>query len=248
MVHLLYQNARSGTNGGSMKVRPLDIAIALSIAGVLIFGLVWSPTNASTGPSGLVTQTPVRVLNTRSGPMPAAGSELVVNTGHPGASAVVANVTSITPTTPGQFVTAWASGPRPDTSILNSAVGEVVANSIVVPVAPDGTFRLYTFASAHLLVDVSGYFDGGSALPPSGLTANITGYVQVPVLTETRVLGTVGNGTSDTSRFVRVEVICPGGELATDQVILGAFQSLGFEVDCNGLHSSGATIRALVDL
>ncbi|WP_373070751.1 hypothetical protein [Gemmatimonas sp.] len=137
---------------------------------------------------------------------------------------------------------------RPDTSILNSDVGEVVANSIVVPVAPDGTFRLYTYASAHLLVDISGYFDGGSALPPGGLTSAITGYVQVPILTRTRALGTVSNGTSDTLRLVRVEVTCQGGEIATDQVFLGAFQTLGFEVDCIGLHASGAAIRAIVDL
>lgn len=231
-----------------MKVRPLDFALILSLAGVVAFGIVWSPTDAAAGPSGFVAQTPVRVLNTRSGPMPSAGAELLVNTGHPGASAVVANITSIAPMTPGQFVTAWPSGPRPDTSILNSDVGEVVANSIVVPIAPDGTFRLYTYSSAHLLVDISGYFDGGAALPPGGLSATITGYVPVPVFNETRVLGTVGNGTSDSARLVRVEVDCPSGELATDQVFLGAFQSLGFEVDCAGIHSGGASVRAIVDL
>ena len=231
-----------------MRLRPFDIVLVLCMAALLAFGLVWSPTGASSGPSGLVTQVPVRVLNTRTGPMPSAGAELVVNSGRPGASAVVANITSVGAVSAGQFVTAWASGPRPDTSILNSDVGEVIANSIIVPVAPDGTFRLYTYASAHLLVDISGYFDGGSALPPSGLTAAITGYIQVPVFSETRVLGTVSNGTSDDFRLVRVEVVCPGGSLATDQVILGAFETLGFEVDCPGLIAAGAVVRGIVDL
>jgi hypothetical protein len=219
----------------------------LAIVGVLFLALT-STTNANTGPSGLVTQTPDRVLNTRNGPMPAAGSTLTVNTGRPGATAAVANITSVGATSPGQFLTAWASGPRPDTSVLNSGVGDVIANSIIVPLAPDGTFQLYTFASAHLLVDISGYFDGGAALPPSGLTAAITGYEQVDVLSRTDVIGTVGNGTSDSFRLVRVEVNCPGGELRTDQVALGAFQTVGFEVTCPGLHAGGAAIRGLVDV
>jgi hypothetical protein len=231
-----------------MRIRLSALVAIIALAAVLGVSNSATPTSAVTGPSGFVAQTPVRVLNTRSGPMPLAGAELVVNTGRPGASAVVANVTSITPTTPGQFVTAWPSGPRPDTSILNSDVGEVVANSIVVPVAPDGTFRLYTFASAHLLVDISGYFDGGTALPPSGLSATITGYVPVPSLSKTRVLGTVGNGTSEDFRLVRVEVTCPAGELATDQVFLDAFATRGFEVDCPGLLNTGAVVRGVVDL
>ena len=229
------------------SIRPIDVVMILAIVGVLFIALT-STINANIGPAGLVTQTPDRVLNTRNGPMPVAGSTLTVNTGRPGATAAVANITSVAATGPGQFLTAWASGPRPDTSVLNSDVGDVIANSIIVPLAPDGTFQLYTFASAHLLVDISGYFDGGAALPPSGLSGTITGYEQVGVFNETDVIGTVGNGTSDDFRIVRVEINCPGGELRTDQIVLGAFQTLGFEVSCPGLHSGGATIRGLVDV
>lgn len=220
--------------------------MATAIAAVAVFAVAWSPINANTGPAGLVTQTPDRVLNTRTGAMPAAGSTLTVNTGRPSATAAVANITSVSATAPGQFLTAWASGPRPDTSVLNTDVGDVIANSIIVPLAPDGTFQLYTYASAHLLVDISGYFDGGTALPPSGLSATITGYDQASSFTE--VIGTIGNGTSDNSRLVRIEVNCPGGELQTTSKFLGAFQTLGWSVLCNGVHSGGATIRGLVDL
>ena len=73
-------------------------------------------------------------------------------------------------------------------------------------------------------------------------------YVPVNVFNETRVLGTVGNGTSDDLLLVRVEVICPGSDLQTDQVVLGAFQTLGFEVDCVCPHGGGASIRAIVDV
>jgi hypothetical protein len=195
---------------------------------------------------GLVTEPPNRVLDTRSGSKPAGGSTRVVNTGHPGATAVVANITTVDTGADGQFLTAWASGGKPNTSVLNASIGDTLANSVIVPVAPDGTFRLYTFRSAHLLVDVSGYFDGGSALPPGGLSGAITGYVQLT--SSTNVLGTVSNGTSDDFRLVRVEVDCPGGELETDQVLIGALQTLGFSVNCSGLHTSGASIRGIVDL
>ena len=47
---------------------------------------------------------------------------------------------------------------------------------------------------------------------------------------------------------VRVEVICPGGDLQTDLVALGGFQTLGFEVDCVGLLGGSASIRAIVDV
>lgn len=220
--------------------------MAFAIASVAVFAVAWSPTNANTGPSGLVTQTPDRVLNTRNGTMPPAGSTLTVNTGRPGATAAVANITSISATAPGQFVTAWASGPRPDTSVLNTDVGDVIANSIIVPLAPDGTFQLYTYASAHLLVDISGYFDGGALMPAGGLTASITGYS--PSSTYTQVIGVAGNGTSDDNRLVRVEVICPAGELETTSVYLGAFETLGWSVLCNGSHTSGANVRGVLDL
>lgn len=228
------------------SLRPVDGAIAAAIAIVAVFAVVWSPTSAGVGPAGLVPTAPTRVLNTRSGAVPAAGSTITVNSGHPGALAVVANITSVSAATPGQFLTAWASGSRPDTSVLNSDVGDVIANSIIVPVAPDGTFQLYTFASAHLLVDISGYFDGGASLPTGGLTASITGYS--PGSTFTQVIGVAGNGTSDNSRLVRVEVVCPGGELETTSVFLRAFETLGWSVLCDGVHTSGATIRGTVDL
>lgn len=228
------------------SLRPVDGAIAAAIALVAVFAVVWSPTSANVGPAGLVPTVPDRVLNTRTGPIPAAGSTLTVNSGHPGAIAVVANITSVSATSAGQFLTAWASGPRPDTSVLNSDVGDVIANSIIVPVAPDGTFQLYTYASAHLLVDISGYFDGGASLPAGGLTGSITGYS--PSSTYTQVIGIAGNGTSDDSRLVRVEVNCPGGQLKTTSVYLGAFETLGWSVLCDGAYTSGATIRGLVDL
>jgi hypothetical protein len=91
---------------------------------------------------------------------------------------------------------------------------------------PDGTFRLYTNVGAHLLVDISGYFDGGSTLPPGGLSGTITAYELVESLSETNVLGDVSNGSSEDFRFVRVEL----------------------NVRCPGLHTSGATIKAIVDL
>ena len=58
------------------------------------------------------------------------------------------------------YLTAWATGSeRPATSTLNwSQAGETRANSAIVPVGDSGAVNLYTQTSAHVVVDVSGYF------------------------------------------------------------------------------------------
>jgi hypothetical protein len=194
-----------------------------------------------------LTQEPTRVFNSRDASKVDARQTVTVQSGRTGATAVVANITSVQAEGDGQFVTAWASGSRPDTSVLKSSTGQTIANPIIVPVAADGTFRLYTFRRAHLIVDISGYFSEGTALPPGGLSATITGYTS-RTSTTTYVIGTVSNGTPEEFRFVRVEVNCPGGELETDQVFLDAFETVGFSVGCEGIHTSGASVRGVIDL
>jgi hypothetical protein len=59
------------------------------------------------------------------------------------------------------FVTAYASGTsRPLASNVNFNVGQIVPNSVTVPVGADGRVSLFnrSSGSTHLLADVSGYF------------------------------------------------------------------------------------------
>ena len=59
------------------------------------------------------------------------------------------------------FVTVYpCDGPLPLASNLNFVAGTSIANGAIVPLAADGTVCLFVggASSAHLIVDVSGYF------------------------------------------------------------------------------------------
>jgi len=73
------------------------------------------------------------------------------------AGAVVANVTITEPNAPG-YVTAWPGGTgRPLASNLNVVKGQTVANLTMVGLGGEA-MALFTQPSAHLIVDVSGWF------------------------------------------------------------------------------------------
>ncbi len=128
----------------------------------------WFPDGA-----GLHAQSPVRILDTRpggligyAGPKPAPGARLDVpvagTAGVPtiGVSAVIMNVTITEADGPG-YVTAWPSGTdQPPISNLNvSAAGETNQNLVIVPVGASGGVSFATFAGAHLIADLVGWFD-----------------------------------------------------------------------------------------
>lgn len=113
--------------------------------------------------------TPFRALDTGRG-APVAGDATVSfqvggEHGIPAkVSAVVFNVTVADAKSHG-YVTAYASGSdRPEASNLNYGQGQIVANSVTVPVGADGKVTLYNRSSgtAHLFADVSGYYLDGT--------------------------------------------------------------------------------------
>ena len=100
--------------------------------------------------------------------MPALGTVGVQVTGQggvplSGVSAVVLNVTAVSPAKAG-YVTVWPSGiPRTGTSNLNFRAGQTIPNTVVVPVGADGKIQLYNGSpgTVHLIADVAGYILGG---------------------------------------------------------------------------------------
>jgi glucose/arabinose dehydrogenase len=73
--------------------------------------------------------------------------------------AVLVNFAFVGPSSPG-YLTAWAGRtPRQQVSNLNATPGEVVANAAVVPVDVNGGILVYGFSTAHVVIDVLGYFD-----------------------------------------------------------------------------------------
>jgi glucose/arabinose dehydrogenase len=125
--------------------------------------------------------------------------------------AVLVNFAFVAPSTPG-FLTAWAGrSARPLASNLNAAAGEVVANSAVVPVDANGGILVYAFATAHVVIDVLGYFNVAPAAVHAGR------FVAVPPtrITDTRQANSTANqytrGVGVTLPYVRVPVAGRGG-------------------------------------
>jgi hypothetical protein len=226
----------------------LMIVVALFVSAVLGGAVLNSQESAGASApvaAGYIALSGGRLYDSRGPsfnlPRLAAGQVVTIATGQPGASAVGVNIT-LTETVGAGFVAAWASGPWPGTSIMNSSeANENVANFAIIPVAADGTFQLLTQNPAHLIVDIMGFMTGGSPPAPSGLTATITGYS--PSSSLTTVVGTVSNGTG-VIKDVRVDVRCPNGTVAIDYVFnLPAGGTLGFAGLCTGGgFTSGASV------
>ena len=72
------------------------------------------------------------------------------------ATSVVLNVTVTQPAGAG-YVSAYPCGqPPPNASNLNYAANDTVPNAVVTKIGTNGTVCLYTFATAHLIVDAAG--------------------------------------------------------------------------------------------
>lgn len=147
--------------------------------------------------------TPCRVVDTRNtvaGAIPAGGTRSFVGAGvstyagQGGANvncglsleapaALALNITAVTPSGPG-YATAFAYGTaQPGTANVNYAGGDIVNNAIVTPIAAQSAsfdFTLFSYAQAHYVVDVIGYFDRPRASPiecvnssPNTTTVNV---------------------------------------------------------------------------
>lgn len=149
--------------GSAAQAAPVSSAatIAPSAAGADFEGAqgTYEPVNAT------------RLLDTRSGNgapkgLVGAGGEVSVliagRGGVPsGLSAVVLNLTAVTPSTT-TYLTAYPSGTtRPSTSNLNVAANTNRANLVTLPVGNDGRVRIYnSTGTTHILADVVGYYQG----------------------------------------------------------------------------------------
>ncbi|MGH9084060.1 MAG: beta strand repeat-containing protein [Acidimicrobiales bacterium] len=146
---------------------------------------------------------PSRLLDTRSGigrpgtSLVSPGESVVLDVtgvgGVPtaGVAGVVLNVTVTAPQGSG-FITATPAG-GDSTSNLNFVAGADVANSVIVPVGPDGNVRLLVSGSpTHVIADVFGFFADDEATTPG---SHFTSLVPDRLL-DTRIgLGSPGGST-----------------------------------------------------
>jgi YVTN family beta-propeller protein len=195
----------SGTpTAGTVGVYPIKMTAANSTGtATQAFTLTVEP-GSSFVPAG-----PVRVLDTRNGtggfskPVGPGGIISLQVTGRDGVpatgvTAVVLNVTAVSPTA-SSYVTVYPDGAaRPNASSLNFTAGETIPNLVVVPVGADGKIDFYNHTgSVNLVADLAGYDTSG------------TGSAYVPV-GPSRVLDTrygIGSfGSVDPGGTVRLQV------------------------------------------
>ena len=150
------------------------VAVTLGAGGLISVG-------ASNDTSSLVPITPTRVLDTRSGDrvgsLDTAGAsdpyrlKLTGSNGVPtsGVTAVSLNVTAVETQTNdyGGFLSVYpcasVSTVKPDVSNMNFGSGQTVANAVTVPVSTDGHVCVYVYGTAHVLVDVNGFYMSATA-------------------------------------------------------------------------------------
>jgi hypothetical protein len=136
---------------------------------------------ATGGAPAFVGATPRRLLDTRNGTggrssevtpaspasVPVRGITLSVGgttSSVPASAAAVAiNLTVVDAAGPG-FATVWPCGTaRPTASNVNYLPGRRVATSVVAPIGANGAICVHSHRSADIVVDLAGWFTGGSA-------------------------------------------------------------------------------------
>lgn len=122
-----------------------------------------------TGPGGLVTDNPVRALDTReTGRCVGAGGQTIQlssrNSVPASTTAVALNVTVTGPTAAG-FLTIWPTGqPRPTTSNLNFVSGQTIANMVTATLGTNGSINISSNQGCpDVIIDIAGRYRSGPA-------------------------------------------------------------------------------------
>ncbi|MBD0689491.1 right-handed parallel beta-helix repeat-containing protein [Streptomyces sp. CBMA123] len=156
-------------------------------------------TGAPQSPVDAGQSLPVQIAGAAGGQLPASGI-----------TAVALNVTVTNPGTAGHLTVYPGGQQAPNASNLNFTAGQTVANSVVVPVGPDGTVRVLNAAgsSSDVIVDVVGYYGPGGRsaylpLAPTRLldTRDTTTWQYGPVSPWSYVYMPMSSGRPDITAF-----------------------------------------------
>jgi hypothetical protein len=147
-----------------------------------VFGYFTDSSAASSSQGLFQALSPTRILDSRSGPRPVAGSVTPVNPlgrgGVPafGVAAVVVNLTATQAAGPGwlQAIPTGRSTPGAFSNVNIERAGETIAGAAFATLGDAGDLGVYTQQAAHLLVDVSGYFFGAATPPPPLFPASVS--------------------------------------------------------------------------
>jgi hypothetical protein len=157
----------SGRFRSALSWRWLSAVVAAAVVGG--FGMPWAAATTSSGDRAIFEPLPpVRILDTRtlSDALKPGESRLLQITGaggvEAGATAVVLNVTAVTPTASG-YLTLYPSDAAsvPVVSNVNFTPGQIVPNLTTVRLGATGAIRIFNaLGFTHVVVDVAGYYRG----------------------------------------------------------------------------------------
>ncbi len=163
-----------GSNGQFRVYSPTNTNFIVDITGY------YSPSASDLNGNGLLYSPlpkPIRLFDTRAAipgfpaceylNQPLGGNSELVKSGYitcngvtipTNAEAIVGNATVVTPIL-GGYATLWPDGQvRPPVSNLNFVAGQIVPNAFSVGLSGLGGFRVYSSATTHFIVDVTGFF------------------------------------------------------------------------------------------
>ncbi len=100
------------------------------------------------------------------------------------AQVLVGNATSVLPTGLGYLTIYPSGGTRPTVASSNYAGNDVINGPFAVKLGTDGKFKIYTFATTHLVVDILGYYSADAT------DANGAGLLFNPLPSPVRLLET----------------------------------------------------------
>jgi Sortase domain len=131
-----------------------------------VMGYITGPSSPFSTDGLFVPLPPERFLDTRSGPgrkgrvWPGWVIDAMPPPAAMNAAAVVANVTCVDALNPGYFTVLKAGSPLLNVSHLNANVkGQSIANHVISRISTAGVM-VYSYAGAHVLMDIAGYYTG----------------------------------------------------------------------------------------
>lgn len=152
-----------------------------------IVGYFTGPSSPLSAAGLFVPVDPRRVLDTRdgdgSGRVQSGDAVAAADFPFPlvGVAGVTANVTVVSPWTPG-FLTVFPAGTnRPFVASANVTAGQVLANGLIAPTTAGGV-GMYASMATDLVVDVSGYFTADPSSPPLRSIPETTTGAGVPAI------------------------------------------------------------------
>ncbi|MET3176384.1 UNVERIFIED_ORG: alpha-tubulin suppressor-like RCC1 family protein [Arthrobacter sp. UYCu721] len=235
--------------GVSLRVKTRSVAVFAALIGLLATGgatalpanaaAVGGPppgfsviggTGAPSEPGAMVPVAPYRALDTRNSAAVGADSSVSFQVG--GVSGIPANVSAVVfnltvaDAKSFGFITAYASGSsRPNASNVNFSAGQIVPNSVTVPVGADGKVTLFNRSggTVQLIADVSGYFIAGTPTVPGAFKG-----LSPARLLDTRTSSAVGADSSVSFQVGGVSGIPSNASSVVFNLTVADAKSFGF--------------------